>query len=682
MTITAADPLLSIATGDGQVSTSNTTLPIRPTVRVADGFDNPWTSGQTIQFVLVAGSGNISSATSTPGSGGTADVDWRLGAATGTNLLEASLLGVSNSTITFTASATAPQADTIAVFGGTGQSTTVNTATAATVEWLVTGGGSASAGQLVDLQIVSSGSLSVATTVSSSTGIVRVTPTAGTLASIYTVTATAGGLVGSPSAITFAAVAGSASSLTFATRPSSQAQAGAKWTTQPVVISTDVFGNLVSTNTRVLAVLVSGTGPLSSDISTGAVASGATATFSGLSIGATGSHVIGFQCNSLSTCTAVVVGDPPFATKLAFTTQPTGGNVGIGTVVVAVQDSNGATVPTATDPVTISLTPANNTEGATISGTLTKTPSLGLATFASNPVNTVGNYTLDAAATGLTGATSAAFDVTAPSGTNIPTDVTMVTLVSADLTTEALNTVWTNNSSHLGMTQGTGFANMTVRLISDQAWRTNTTAATIPACPNGLDRILVCQITPQSDGAGGFEILAGEKGILYKASPANCKTQYLRWYGLVSSNWVGQAAGSLKKFYHRTQAAGSSVFIYKGIGTASLQGGQSYQSPLPNGFNSAGQVTRNAWVKWEIVAVCPSTAGGSDGHMTVYRDGVKTFQGTNFPLGATTWAEWQFLNYYGGVGDTPIPLGQDRQYSIVGDQFYFAYSTSRAAIPA
>jgi hypothetical protein len=93
-------------------------------------------------------------------------------------------------------------------------------------------------------------------------------------------------------------------------------------------------------------------------------------------------------------------------------------------------------------------------------------------------------------------------------------------------------------------------------------------------------------------------------------------------------------------------------------------------------------VIRNTWYLWEIVAVCPTTAGGTDGHLTVYRNGVKTYQDTTFATGATTWGEWQFLNYYGGTGNTTVTTGNGAQYSIVGDQFYFAYSTSRAAVPA
>ena len=77
-----------------------------------------------------------------------------------------------------------------------------------------------------------------------------------------------------------------------------------------------------------------------------------------------------------------------------------------------VEDANGNTVTTATTPVTLAL--GANPGGATLGGTLTVNAVNGVATFNNLTLNQLGTgYTLTAAATGLTGATSAAFNVTA-----------------------------------------------------------------------------------------------------------------------------------------------------------------------------------------------------------------------------------------------------------------------------
>lgn len=429
-TIEVGTPVIPIIVqGDGQVAVSDTTLGTNPMVFVGDAFQNPISSGHTVQFVIVTGSGNISSTTTTPTAAGLAQVEWKLDSTAGLNQLEVSVKGISNSTVTFSASGTNPLADTIFPVAGIGQSATVATALGAPIRWGVTGSGASAVGQVVDLAVTGDAVLSASQVVSTSTGLVNVTVTAGTVASIYTVTATAGGLTGSPSEITFAGVAGSATSLVVQTQPTSNPVPGVAWPQQPVIVSTDVYGNLVSTNTRVGAVLTSGDGTLASAVSMFAVASGATANFSGLSYTQVSSNVfqVVYRCNSLSTATGdQQTAQPPFATKLGFTVQPTGGTTssGPGVVTVAVQDSTGATVGNATDPVTLAL--GSNPGGATLSGTLTVPATSGLATFSDLGISAAGDgYTLAATATGLTGATSASFNMTAPTGnTNEPAGFT------------------------------------------------------------------------------------------------------------------------------------------------------------------------------------------------------------------------------------------------------------------
>lgn len=114
------------------------------------------------------------------------------------------------------------------------------------------------------------------------------------------------------------------------------------------------------------------------------------------------------------------------AAKLAFTTQPGAGVAGSALAaqpVVAVQTSANATV---TSDSTTSITLALNGAGTlTCTGGLTKTVTAGVAAFAGcsvTPART--GYTITASASGLTSATSGAFDVSvAP-----PTTSTQVTV--------------------------------------------------------------------------------------------------------------------------------------------------------------------------------------------------------------------------------------------------------------
>ncbi|OLC99583.1 MAG: hypothetical protein AUI89_08550 [Gemmatimonadetes bacterium 13_1_40CM_3_65_8] len=102
--------------------------------------------------------------------------------------------------------------------------------------------------------------------------------------------------------------------------------------------------------------------------------------------------------------------------KLAFIVQPSNSVAGAAStpaVQVAVQDAQGNTVTTATTSITVAI--GTNPASGILSGTTTVAAVNGVATFSAWSLNTVGTgYTLTAAATGLTGATSSAFNVVAP----------------------------------------------------------------------------------------------------------------------------------------------------------------------------------------------------------------------------------------------------------------------------
>jgi len=118
----------------------------------------------------------------------------------------------------------------------------------------------------------------------------------------------------------------------------------------------------------------------------------------------------------LASAIALNPAPPPAATHLVFTVQPSNTTAG-GTispaVQVAAQDDAGTTVVGFGGDITIAL--GTNPGGGTLSGTATVTAANGVATFSNLSIDKVGNgYTLAATATGLTGATSAQFNIAAP----------------------------------------------------------------------------------------------------------------------------------------------------------------------------------------------------------------------------------------------------------------------------
>jgi len=106
------------------------------------------------------------------------------------------------------------------------------------------------------------------------------------------------------------------------------------------------------------------------------------------------------------------------AAKLAFIVQPSNAAAGAGitpAMQVAVQDAQGNTVTTATTSITVAI--GTNPASGTLAGTNTVAAVNGVATFSTLSLNTAGSgYTLTAAATGLTGATSTAFNISVTVG--------------------------------------------------------------------------------------------------------------------------------------------------------------------------------------------------------------------------------------------------------------------------
>ncbi|HEY6059626.1 MAG TPA: hypothetical protein VIV10_03490, partial [Gemmatimonadales bacterium] len=179
----------------------------------------------------------------------------------------------------------------------------------------------------------------------------------------------------------------------------------------------DAGGNRVITATTSISLAI-GTNPTGGALSgSGPIAAvSGVATFPSASIDKDGNgYTLTASGGGLPTATStpfnIAVGG---ATKLAFFAQPSntpGGAVINPAVQIEIQDAGGNRVTSATNSVTIGL--GTNPNAGTLSGTKTVAAVNGLATFSTLNVDSAGiGYTLTAATTGLTGATSNAFNVT------------------------------------------------------------------------------------------------------------------------------------------------------------------------------------------------------------------------------------------------------------------------------
>ncbi|MGN5734218.1 hypothetical protein [Arthrobacter psychrochitiniphilus] len=210
--------------------------------------------------------------------------------------------------------------------------------------------------------------------------------------------------------------AGSPSKLGFLVQPSSSSSAQA-FAIQPQVAIQDFQGSIVTSGTPRLVTLSASGGTLSgcaaSSPANSAMTVNGIATFSGCRITGPGSYTLTATVSSLTSAvtSSFTVAGP--ATKLTFTSSPSNSTGGIAfdtDPVVTVQDSAGRTATDATALVTLSI--SGNPLGAILSCDDNPiTPSAGKAEFSECSVNKAGTYTLTAASTGLTSATSASFTI-------------------------------------------------------------------------------------------------------------------------------------------------------------------------------------------------------------------------------------------------------------------------------
>jgi plastocyanin len=194
--------------GDNQAGTVGKDVARRPVVRVTDGFGDP-VANVAITFTVGSGGGTVASPDQTTDGAGLATVGgWTLGSIAGVQTLLATAPGLEGSPVTFTATAAAGPAATLAQNAGDNQEATVQTPVLQPPSVLVTDAfGNPVAGVPVTFAVTSgAGKIEGALPTSGVLGIAAVGrwtlgPTLGT----NTLTAKSPGLAGSP--VTFNATA-------------------------------------------------------------------------------------------------------------------------------------------------------------------------------------------------------------------------------------------------------------------------------------------------------------------------------------------------------------------------------------------------------------------------------------------------------------------------------------------
>jgi hypothetical protein len=232
------------------------------------------------------------------------------------------------------------------------------------------------------------------------------------LAGPYTLSAVASGLTGATSVV-FNVTSGTVASLLVAVAPSVDT-AGA--TRSITVTARDLNGNTVTGYTG--TVVFTSSDPqalLPSNYTFTAGDNGVHSFTGGASLRTVGSQSVTATdiANTLITGSQLLSVTPGTAAALFFTVQPVTVSVGAAItppVQVTARDGFSNTATGFTGSVTVGI--GNNPGGAALGGTNTVNAAAGVATFPGLTLNQAGSgYTLTAAASGLTGATSAAFDI-------------------------------------------------------------------------------------------------------------------------------------------------------------------------------------------------------------------------------------------------------------------------------
>ena len=296
------------------------------------------------------------------------------------------------------------------------------------------------------------------------------------LAEAITLSATASGLTSATSpSITI--TPGAATHVAYVQQPSN-GTGGSPITPAVTVRLLDQFENQAASNATVT--LAFGNNPSGAVVSGGSVAAvNGLATFTNLSVDKAGTgYTLVASSGALTTATssAFDIGVGP-ATTLTFSQQPTNTTAGqaIAPVAVQVSDAGGNLVSSGSANVTLAI--GTNPGSATLGGTLTQPTVGGVATFSDLSITKAANgYTLTAASSPLTGATSSTFNITPDAASKL---VITSSPISVKINTNSANlTVQRRDQFDNPVTTGSTTVNLSSSAVTGE-FRDATTPTTV-----------------------------------------------------------------------------------------------------------------------------------------------------------------------------------------------------------
>lgn len=250
--------------GDAQIVAAGSAVSTAPSVKVTDSRGNP-VRGITITFSVASGGGSVTGATATTDASGIATVGgWTLGTTAGSNTLTAS---VGSLNVTFTATAVAGAATSLAPVVAATQSATVNTGVGVAPSVVLK---DAHGNPVPNIAVTfavgtSGGTLTGASQTTNAQGIATVGGwMVGQTAGSYSLTATSGPLT---TMFTATALAGPAATIAPLAGNDQVAPTNSIVPVRPAVIVRDAFGNAVA-NAMVTFSVGSGGGAVTGDVQT------------------------------------------------------------------------------------------------------------------------------------------------------------------------------------------------------------------------------------------------------------------------------------------------------------------------------------------------------------------------------------------------------------------------------
>jgi hypothetical protein len=518
--------LTKTAATDAQSATVNTAVPLAPEVTVVDsgGTIMP---GVSVTFGVATGGGSVTGGSALSAATGKAAVgSWTLGTTAGPNTLLASAGGAS---ATFTATATFGPANKLG-FKVQPTNTATNASIAAIQVAVLDSLGNAVTTGAASTDTVTISLASGTGTLSGGTGTLKAAAVAG-VATFSTLSVNAAGsfsLLASSTGLVSATsnsfgVFGAATKLAFITTPATGTAGQALGTTRVAV--QDAGGNIVTTGTSATAsvtlALASGTGTLSGGTGTLTIAAvGGIATFTTLSINTAGTFTLSGSTAGLTAATSgsITIASVGPAAKLGFTQQPTTVVAGAAiapSITVAIQDVNGVTNTSSTAAVTLAIqaNPGSGTLSPVTGGSLTVNAVGGIATFTGVNINKIATgYTLNASSTGLTGAVSSAFNVTAGAATKVGFIVPPSNAVLSTVMTPAIQVAIQDAN---GNTVSTSTANVTLAVATGPQGAAIGGTTTVAAVAG----VATFSTITASPSAAGYSLTASSPNVTSASSP-------------------------------------------------------------------------------------------------------------------------------------------------------------------